>query len=328
MHVLLSYALTKYLSQNYLMVLLAKQATLSLYNSSVPQATIPDWALCPITHEKMAHPVIDNEGNSYEQSAILLWLRSKNVSPITRNPLYPEQLSTVGFHFLLLPSFAEVVHLVAEPNRALKHAIEGIASLQALHVADSSKKDQPAPRYDPVAALTSDPRFRLVNLFRILRDERDNFFDIATRNLLVLKTSFLNELEVADRFTLFFKICFGVASYLFWAIILEFPSMFSSFVILCTVYYTLYYALQIRTDTLERGEKGLALLLLHFFGLLQAATVNFIRTSMERAPFIRKDILFGTLLTVSGSVICLIFSIRAVWEIARRRESLYRLLFG
>ena len=48
--------------------------------------------LCPITKNPMIDPVIDHEGNSYEKEAIIEWLKIKNISPITRNPLYIEQL--------------------------------------------------------------------------------------------------------------------------------------------------------------------------------------------------------------------------------------------
>jgi len=41
--------------------------------------------ICPITQEVMKEPVIDREGNTYEKSAILEWLKSTNTSPITRN---------------------------------------------------------------------------------------------------------------------------------------------------------------------------------------------------------------------------------------------------
>jgi hypothetical protein len=44
--------------------------------------------ICPITQTIMSDPVCDNEGNSYERSAIERWLDEGNdTSPITRNPL-------------------------------------------------------------------------------------------------------------------------------------------------------------------------------------------------------------------------------------------------
>lgn len=42
---------------------------------------------CPITHARMVDPVMDREGNSYERSAILEWLKTHNTSPISRKPL-------------------------------------------------------------------------------------------------------------------------------------------------------------------------------------------------------------------------------------------------
>ena len=61
-----------------------------------------DAFICPITHEIIADPVIDKEGNTYERAAILNWLRTKTTSPISRNPLNQNQLTD---------------------NRALKNAI-------------------------------------------------------------------------------------------------------------------------------------------------------------------------------------------------------------
>lgn len=43
---------------------------------------------CPITHEVMYDPWIDNEGNTYEFSAIIDHLTRSQTSPITRNPMY------------------------------------------------------------------------------------------------------------------------------------------------------------------------------------------------------------------------------------------------
>ena len=41
--------------------------------------------ICPITQDIMKEPVIDREGNTYEKSAILEWLKSRNTSPVTRS---------------------------------------------------------------------------------------------------------------------------------------------------------------------------------------------------------------------------------------------------
>ena len=42
---------------------------------------------CPITGELMINPVIDNDGNTYERSAIEVWIKRNGTSPTTRNPL-------------------------------------------------------------------------------------------------------------------------------------------------------------------------------------------------------------------------------------------------
>jgi hypothetical protein len=44
---------------------------------------------CPITQEVMFDPWIDNEGNTYEYSAIMSHLSRSKTSPITRTPLFP-----------------------------------------------------------------------------------------------------------------------------------------------------------------------------------------------------------------------------------------------
>jgi hypothetical protein len=49
--------------------------------------------MCPITHEVMTDPVFDNDGITYERSAILEWLsRGNSTSPVTRRPLDPSDL--------------------------------------------------------------------------------------------------------------------------------------------------------------------------------------------------------------------------------------------
>jgi Mg-chelatase subunit ChlD len=47
---------------------------------------------CPITHNIMSNPYIDNEGNSYEYDAICKWLEMNTTSPITRNTLLRSHL--------------------------------------------------------------------------------------------------------------------------------------------------------------------------------------------------------------------------------------------
>eukprot|EP01050_Picozoa_sp_SAG11_P005543 SAG11_NODE_395_length_9822_cov_4.886043_3_plen_687_part_00 len=68
-----------------------------------PSAAAAQAFLCPITHAVMQDPVVDNEGNSYERSAIEQWLRDNNTSPVTRSTLHIADL---------------------RPNRALKDMVE------------------------------------------------------------------------------------------------------------------------------------------------------------------------------------------------------------
>jgi hypothetical protein len=65
--------------------------------------TIPESYYCPITHELMVDPVIDPEGNTYERSAIVEWLKKNPTSPFTKNPLFVSDL---------------------HPNRALRDSID------------------------------------------------------------------------------------------------------------------------------------------------------------------------------------------------------------
>ena len=43
--------------------------------------------ICPITQLPINNPMIDSEGNTYEEYAIIQWLSIKQISPITKNPL-------------------------------------------------------------------------------------------------------------------------------------------------------------------------------------------------------------------------------------------------
>jgi uncharacterized protein YegL len=48
---------------------------------------VPDYLLCPITLEIIDDPVVDNEGVTYERSAIMEWLKHNKTSPKTNKPL-------------------------------------------------------------------------------------------------------------------------------------------------------------------------------------------------------------------------------------------------
>ena len=64
---------------------------------------MPASFVCPLTNKLMEEPVQDPEGNTYERSAIELWLQTNDTSPVTRQPLTVAALA---------------------PNHALRSAIE------------------------------------------------------------------------------------------------------------------------------------------------------------------------------------------------------------
>lgn len=80
---------------------------------------------CPITHELMADPVIDPDGNSYERRAIEGWLQQNGTSPITRSALSASDL---------------------RPNRALKVAIDEYRrSIESQHQSDTTMNVEQKP---------------------------------------------------------------------------------------------------------------------------------------------------------------------------------------
>lgn len=48
---------------------------------------LPDAFYCPITFEYFFEPVIEPDGNTYEQDALLSWIRANGNSPVSRKPL-------------------------------------------------------------------------------------------------------------------------------------------------------------------------------------------------------------------------------------------------
>lgn len=48
--------------------------------------------MCPITTEIMRKPVVASDGHTYERSAIVRWLTSKNTSPLTLKPMEDQSL--------------------------------------------------------------------------------------------------------------------------------------------------------------------------------------------------------------------------------------------
>lgn len=65
---------------------------LLIINNDMSPTNIPTSFFCPITHNIMSNPYIDNEGNSYEFDAICKWLENNSTSPITRNTLLRSHL--------------------------------------------------------------------------------------------------------------------------------------------------------------------------------------------------------------------------------------------
>lgn len=63
----------------------------------------PNSFYCPITQALMSDPVIDKNGDTYERSAIMLWINEHGTSPMTREPLSSSDLM---------------------PNRAIRDAID------------------------------------------------------------------------------------------------------------------------------------------------------------------------------------------------------------
>ena len=60
--------------------------------STTTTTLVPQYLICPITHNIMSEPYVDNEGNSYEEVAIKQWLMNNNTSPITRSLLHVSDL--------------------------------------------------------------------------------------------------------------------------------------------------------------------------------------------------------------------------------------------
>ena len=48
---------------------------------------INDSFYCPITYTIMTEPVIGTDGHTYEKNAIIQWLYTSNLSPITKQPI-------------------------------------------------------------------------------------------------------------------------------------------------------------------------------------------------------------------------------------------------
>jgi hypothetical protein len=87
----------------------------SLLNKDVPAF------ICPLSKEIFSDPVILSDGHSYEKEAIIQWLKTHSVSPVTGIPLQSRSMI---------------------PNNALKQAIS--------HFFGTQPAPQPAPAPAPV----------------------------------------------------------------------------------------------------------------------------------------------------------------------------------
>jgi uncharacterized protein YegL len=67
----------------------------------------------------MDDPYIDTDGNSYEKSAIMEWLASRQISPITRRPLQPSSLVPNRVLKTLIEEFKNTGAVVAAPEEPL-----------------------------------------------------------------------------------------------------------------------------------------------------------------------------------------------------------------
>jgi Mg-chelatase subunit ChlD len=81
--------------------------------------SVPESFLCPISHQVMGDPYIDTDGNSYEKSAIMEWLATRQISPITRHPLLPSSLVPNRVLKTLIEEFNNTGAVVAVPEEPL-----------------------------------------------------------------------------------------------------------------------------------------------------------------------------------------------------------------
>ncbi|CAB9498664.1 SAM and U-box domain-containing protein 1 [Seminavis robusta] len=83
---------------------------------TVTTEDILDLFVCPITQELMRDPVIDQEGNTYERSAVVNWIQQHGVSPITRKPLTVELLYDNTTLFMILIQEIQLLKQQEEEN--------------------------------------------------------------------------------------------------------------------------------------------------------------------------------------------------------------------
>lgn len=50
-------------------------------------SNVPESLICPITQEIFVHPVLAEDGYTYEKDAITQWIEQNGTSPVTRERL-------------------------------------------------------------------------------------------------------------------------------------------------------------------------------------------------------------------------------------------------
>lgn len=118
------------------------------------KAEYPKAFYCPISGQVMKNPHVDREGNSYELDAILKWLETKQISPLTRNPLSRGDLA---------------------PNRALKEMIQNAITPKTNPPLNSFS----APEVQVSVRAEFDPTANRALISVLPNDLKDN---ISTRN--------------------------------------------------------------------------------------------------------------------------------------------------
>jgi len=231
----------------------------------------PDWALCPITHEKMSNPVVDPEGNSYEEGAILVWLRNKPISPITRRPLSANQLVQ---------------------NRALKAAIEEI-EFHERHEApkDANPRSETQVPKDFIDSIVSDPRLKHLASNDFGRKTNLRAFEAFVDSLAL-------ELEIGSKISNLLKLVFFVPVYIISIIVFELPRFLSSFIVLIAFLGMAYGANVVYNKHARHYEKTLAIVALIFWAVIHAAVLNVIRTTVSVLPILRADIILRSMMII------------------------------
>ena len=113
---------------------------------SATPTNFPAVIYCPITHEVMNDPWVDNSGISYEKTAILQWLNRGNpTSPVSRQPL---QISDL------------------RPNLALKAIIEKLINKRVGESKTPVPVPRPAPEIKPnLSVFTKDNLLKIQALY-------------------------------------------------------------------------------------------------------------------------------------------------------------------